>query len=267
MQIKHIKKETLKIDNTSLDYVRFGIGNRTLVMIPGLSFQKVKNAAFLLAYMYRIFAKKYTVYIFDKKEVIPEGYTIKDMSKDLAWAMEELHLHEADVFGVSQGGMIAQYLAIDHPHLVHRLVLGVTASRCNEVMEKVINDWVKMAEQGEYGRFVMDMFEKMYSADYRKKYRWLFPILSRVGKPKDFERFIALAKACLTCNAYPELHKIVCPVFVIGGKQDLVVTGKASEEIAAELKCSIYMYDDLGHAAYEEAADYNRRIYQFLNGH
>lgn len=259
-----IKNVAIEKDGTDLDCAVFGRGDKALVMIPGLSFQRVKNAALPLAYMYRIFAKEYTVYVMDKKAAVPNGYTIQDMADDAAFMMEQLQLHTADVFGVSQGGMIAQYLAISYPHLVHKLVLGVTASRQNDVMEKVICDWSKLAEQRNYEAFVMDMFEKMYSEAYRKKYRWLFPILSKIGKPKDFSRFTALAKACLTCNSYPELHKITCPVFVIGGKQDHVVTGRASEEIAAQLKCKIHMYEALGHAAYEEAPDFNKRIYQFL---
>ncbi len=62
------------------------------------------------------------------------------------------------------------------------------------------------------------------------------------------------------------LHEIKNPVFVMGGKQDQIVTGKASEEIAEKLDCPIYMYEDLGHSAYEEAADFNKRIFDFLRG-
>ena len=32
-------------------------------------------------------------------------------------------------------------------------------------------------------------------------------------KPKNVPRYIALAKACLSCKAYDELDKIQCPVF------------------------------------------------------
>ena len=53
-------------------------------------------------------------------------------------------------------------------------------------------------------------------------------------------------------------------MFVIGGQQDKIVSGKASEEIAEKLDCKIYMYENLGHAAYEEAKDFNKRIYDFL---
>lgn len=264
MWFQHVKNLTLKMDNTCLDCVRFGNGKKTLVLLPGLSFQGVRGAAVMLAFMYRIFTKEYTVYVLDKKADIPAGYTIRDMADDVAYAMKRLYLQNADVFGVSQGGMIAQYLAIDHPHLVHKLVLGVTASRCNEVMEKVIHDWIQMAEADDCGAIVTDMYVKMYSDAYSRKYRWVYPVLTRIVKLKDLNRFTTLARTCLTCESYPELHKIICPVFVIGGQQDRIVTGQASQEIADVLECEIYMYEDLGHAAYEEAPDYNERILEFL---
>ncbi|MDE7261271.1 MAG: alpha/beta hydrolase [Oscillospiraceae bacterium] len=265
MNLLNARSLTVKKDGTTIDCAVFGTGSRALVLIPGLSFQRVKGAAFPLAYMYRIFSKEYTVYVIDKKDAVPDGYTIRELADDTAFVMEQFNLRAADVFGVSQGGMIAQYLAINYPHLVRKLVLGVTASRQNGTMEEAVTSWIRMAEQRSYETFVIDMFEKMYSEKYIRKYRWLFPILSKIGKPKDVSRFTALAEACLTCNAYPELHKITCPVFVIGGKRDHVVTGAASEEIATELKCKIYMYDTLGHGAYDEAPDFNARIYQFLS--
>ena len=112
---------------------------------------------------------------------------------------------------------------------------------------------------------VLDMALKMYSDAYVKRYKPFLPILTMVQKPKDKQRFIPLAKACLTCDAYSELEKIKCPVFVIGGAQDNIVTGEASKEIARKLGCECYLYESLGHAAYEEAEDFNKRVYEFLN--
>lgn len=108
------------------------------------------------------------------------------------------------------------------------------------------------------------MAAKMYSDAYVKRYQLFMPLLILLQKPRDVARFIMLAKACLTCNAYEELDKIKYPVFVIGGQHDKVVTGDASKEIAARIGCNIYMYENLGHAAYEEAKDFNKRIYDFL---
>lgn len=99
---------------------------------------------------------------------------------------------------------------------------------------------------------------------YIKRYKPFLPLLAILQKPKDVQRFIILAKSCLTCKAYKELNKITCPVFVIGGRQNKVIGGEASEEITEKFGCKIYMYDDFGHAVYEEARDFNGRVYDFL---
>lgn len=258
------KEDRLKLDNIEMDYITFGTGEKALIMIQGLNTNGIKGAAVSLAYMYRIFAKDYTVYLFDRRANVQEGITVREIATDIAKAMDALHIAKADVFGVSQGGMIAQYLAIDRPDLVNKLVLAVTLSKNNETVEKVLANWIDLTEQGEFKQLVLDMAEKMYSEAYVKRYKPFMPLLTLLQKPKDVERFLILTRACLTCNTYELLDKITCPVFVIGGKLDKVTSGTASEEIASKLGCEIYMYENLGHAAYEEAPDFNKRIYDFL---
>ena len=180
-------------------------------------------------------------------------------------AMDMLKIKNADILGVSQGGMIAQYIAIDRPDLVHKLVLAVTLSRNNDTVKEVVSNWIKITEKGNIKELILDMSEKMYSDLYLKKYKLFIPILTILQKPKDIKRFIILAKSCLTCNAYEELDKIKCPVFVIGGGEDKVVTSLASDEIAEKLNCKKYIYNNLGHATYEEAKDFNKRVYNFLS--
>lgn len=260
----HAKEHTLKLQTMQMDYITFGNGTKPLVMIQGLNTRSIKGAAFPLAYMYRIFAKDYKVYLFDRRFDIKENITVRDLASDIAQAMDALGVARADIFGVSQGGMIAQYLAIDRPDLVNKLVLAVTLSRNNDMIQSVIKNWIELTEKGNMKELVMDMALKMYSDAYMKRYKPLIPLLTILQKPKDIQRFILLAKACLTCNAYEELDKLACPVFVIGGTQDKIVSGEASEEIAKKLKCKIHMYKNLGHAAYEEAKDFNKRVYDFF---
>ena len=259
------KELKLTANGMQFDYIRFGSGKKPLIMIQGLNTRGIKGAALSLAYMYRIFAKEYTVYLFDRRPVVYDGITVRDMAADIASAMDALGLRNADVFGTSQGGMIAQYLAIDRPDLVRKLVLAVTLSRNNDTVKQVVGDWIEMAERGDIKRFVLDMAEKMYSETYVKKYRPHMPLLTILQKPKDVQRFVILAKACLTCDTYDILDKIKCPTLVIGGKQDKVVSGVASEEIAEKLGCALHMYENLGHAAYEEAQDFNQMVYDFLS--
>ena len=260
----NLKEDCVKINNTTMDYVVFGKGTKPLVIIPGLSLKRIKGAGYSLAYMYKLFAEDFRVYIFDRKEAISEGYTVREIAEDTADAMKALGITKACVCGVSQGGMIVQYLAIDYPELIEKLVLAVTLSRQNETVKNTIEKWIHFAEDNDLESFIEDMLSKMYSSQYMKKYKMLVPLMLQMSKKADLKRFAILAKSCLTCDTYEELSKIKCPTLVLGGKQDKVVTGEASEEIAEKLNCDIYMYEDLGHAAYEEAKDFNERIYKFL---
>lgn len=258
------KEHKLNLDELQMSYITFGNGSNPLIMIQGLNTNGINGAAIPLAYMYRIFAKEYKVYLFDRRTDVWEGITVRDIAADVAKAMDALGIKNADVLGVSQGGMIGQYLAIDRPDLVNKLVLAVTLSKNNDTVRAVIERWIELTEQGKMKQLVSDMAIKMYSEAYVKRYRPFMPLLTLLQKPKDIRRFVILAKACLTCNSYEELEKIKCPVLVIGGKEDKVVGGGTSEKIAEKLGCDIYMYDNLGHAAYEEAVDFNERVISFF---
>lgn len=262
------KNGRVRLEDTDMFYVSFGHGNENLIILPGLGdgLTSVKGLALPLAFSYRAFAKKYKVYIFSRKNDFEQGYSTRDMAKDQAKAMELLGIQNANVLGVSQGGMIAQYLAIDYPNIVKKLVLAVTTSKQNKMMDDVISNWITFAELDDYKSLMIDTIEKSYSEGYIKKYRSIYPFIGLIGKPKDFGRFLIQAKSCTNHNAYPELQKIQCPTFVIGGKCDKIVGVNASREIANEIEsCEIYIYDAYGHAAYEEASDFNERVLAFLN--
>lgn len=261
----NVKEYTVEVQGLEFDCIQFGRGQHPLVMIQGLNTNGIKGAGLSLALMYRIFAKKYKVYLFDRRKYVPSGFTIEDMALDMILIMDKLGLKEADVLGVSQGGMIAQYLAAHRPDLVRKMVLAVTASRNNEMMIQTVTNWMEMTKKKQFDLLVSDMAEKMYTEAYVRRYRLFLPLLTLLQKPKDIERFLILAQACLTCEAYNILKDIQCPVLVIGAKQDQVLSGEASIELADQLGCQLYLYEKLGHAAYEEAKDFHQRVLHFYN--
>lgn len=266
--IYNAKNGTVKIDDVEMRYISFGHGSKKLVMIPGLGdgLRSVKGMALPFAFMYREFVNEYEVFIFSRKNELEDGYTTRDMARDTANAMQQLGIENADIIGVSQGGMIAQYLAIDYPHLIHKLVLVVTLARQNDIVQNVIPKWIDMAQKNDYEKLMVDNFEMMYTEEYLEKYRKLYPIVTKVGKPKDFQRFLIMANACLTHDAYDELGKISASTYVIGAKEDRVVGAEGSVEIANAIKgARLHMYEGIGHAAYEEADDFTARVWGFLN--
>ena len=260
---------TLNIGNTVMEYIRFGTGKRVLIMLPGLgdSLRSMKGTALPMAVMYREFAKEFTVYAFSRKNELPHGYTTRHMARDQAEAMEQLGIERADIFGVSMGGMIAQWLAIDYPEKVNKLILTVTSARPNPVLNESITEWADCAKRGDHTAFMKSNLWRIYSEEYCRKNAWMVPLLGKLTKPKSYDRFFIQADACLTHDAYDVLQQINTPTLVIGGEQDKALGGDPSREIAAKIPgAALKMYPQWGHGLYEEAKDFNREVLKFLAG-
>ncbi|MBQ7284420.1 MAG: alpha/beta hydrolase [Oscillospiraceae bacterium] len=261
------KNSSVKINNSSMDYISFGSGKKVLVMLPGLgeSLQSVKGPALPMAFMYRRFAREYTVYIFSRRDNLPQGYTTADMSADLKCVLDTLGIGKIFLVGVSMGGMIAQHFAADYQQYVEKLALVVTCAKPNNVAQKAINHWIKLVKKDDYKAFMDSNVKLIYSDRYYRKNKLLVPFVSLVTKPKKFDRFFVQADACLSHNAYDMLQLITCPVIVIGGEKDMVVGGDASREIAGAIKGStLKMYSQWGHGLYEEAKDFIDTVADFF---
>lgn len=258
----------IQIGNTEMDYIRFGTGEKVLVVLPGLGdgLRSVKGTALPMALTYRAFAKEFTVYAFRRKNGLPQGYTTREMAADQSQAMELLGIPKADVLGVSMGGMIAQHLAIDYPEKVGKLILTVTSARPNPILEASIDEWVSCAKRGDHTAFMDSNVRRIYSEDYYHKNKWLVPVMGRLTKPKSYERFFIQANACLMHDAFESLHQIQAPTLVIGGGKDNALGGDASREIAAEIPgAELRMYEQWGHGLYEEAGDFIQTALIFLD--
>ena len=262
------KNGCVPVGATEMDYVAFGSGEKRLVVIPGLSdgLATVKGKALLLAPPFKKFFKDYTVYMFSRKNEMPEGYSIEDMADDQVTVMHALGIEKACILGVSQGGMISQAIAIRHPEVVEKLILAVTAPNASEVARKVISGWIDVARQGDHVTLMVDTAERMYSKAYLEKNRKLFPLLARVTKPKSYDRFLKNAQAILQFDVREELPKISCPTLILAGEDDKTVGNEAPAQLQSGIAGSrLHVYQGLGHGAYDEAKDFYDRVLDFCN--
>ena len=263
------KNHTLTIDGDTTDFISFGKGKKNLVIIPGVGdgLKTAKGLAIPFAFMYRLFAKDFTVYVMSRKRNIPENYSTQQMAADMHKVLQSVGVEKTSVLGVSMGGMIAQYLAIDFPEFVEKIVLAVTLARPNDTVKERCETWIKSAEEKDYQAIMKDSALYSYSDEYLRKNKMMLNVISKIGAPKSFDRFITFSKACTTHNSYEKLEKITCPTLVIGGMQDKIVTYKASEEIASKIpNAKLKTYEKFGHALYEEGNDFNKTVYEFCMG-
>ena len=259
---------TVQADTFTMDYLRFGEGARTLVIIPGLSVQSVMGSAQAIAESYKLLTEDFTVYVFDRRKEIPASYSIDDMARDTAEAFRLLGLKDVCLFGASQGGMIAMKIAFNHPELVERLILGSTAASVTESRFSVIDEWIQLAKAGNAEGLYLSFGEAVYPPSVFEQSRELLREAAKTVTDDELKRFVIMAEGTRGFNVVDELQKIKCPVLVLGSNDDKVLGGEASRQIMKCLRdktgCELFMYDGYGHAAYDIAPDYRERMLKFF---
>ena len=260
------KNENIIINGHDFDYISFGSGRDVLIMLPGVGdgFKTAKGMAVPFAFMYRMFAVSFRVYVFSRRNDLPDGFTSADMADDLSNIMDALDIGAAHIFGVSQGGMIAQQMAIRHPEKVKSLVLAVTAGRPTRIMRAALGSWLLMAERSEYRGIMLDTAERSYTGMYLERGKRMNKLIA-LAKPKSYERFRILCESCLSHDVYEDLPEIRCPVYIIGASLDRVLGPEASAEMHEAIPGSeIYMFEGYSHGVYEQAKDFNEMALRWL---
>lgn len=255
---------TVNIGNIEMDYCRFGNGKRIFVIIPGLSLVPVTPSEEAVAGYYSSLTDEFTIYMFDRRKNVPVGYSIENMADDTAAVMKDLGIKKACLFGASQGGMIVLSIAVNHPELVEKAVVGSASSRPSG-RRSVIEDWVDIAADRNKDKLVSSMLDTIYSENTLGKYRDTMISAYDSIPDIDYEQFSIIAKPITSFNIYDRLTEISCPLLVMGCDGDRVFSGDDSRDIAEKTGCQLIMYGrEYGHAVYDEAPDYVSNIKNFL---
>ena len=263
------KNGSVTVENRKLNYIRFGGGDRTLVMLPGLGdgLRSVRGLAMPMALMYRRLTGHFTVWMFSAGDPLPQPCTIGALAEDLIAAWDILGLRNVNLLGVSMGGMLAQELTLRAPEKVERLILTVTAPEPNPLLEESVRGWIGMAGRGDYRGIMLDTAERSYSEAYLKKAKLGYTLFGNMGRPSSFDRFLAMSEACLAHDCRERLGAIRCPTLVIGGEKDRALGAEASRELAERIPGSeLFLYPQYSHALYEEAGDFLARVDDFFMG-
>lgn len=250
-----------------MDYVTFGKGKQPLVIIPGLGdgVQTVKGMAQMLALTYREFAKVYKVYVFSRINELRENYTTRNMAADVAQAMDLLKFKSSAVMGISQGGMIAQWLAVDFPKKVERLILTVTTAKLNSFGRERITHWLELNQTDSYKELMLDIASHSYTTKSFRKIKYLYRIMGIFGRIKDKQRIDIQSVSCLKHDSLDFLEKINCPTLIIGAEKDDVLGVEASLELHKHIKDSqLTLLPECGHALYEQNKNFQNRVLVFL---
>ena len=255
--------QTVSLPENEVRCLVFGNGPRPFVILPGLAMTSVLHQAGHHERTYAPFTQTHTVYLFDRPSVYPAGYTFDAMADDLAEAMIRAGVSDADLLGVSMGGMLAQKIAADHPELVHKLVLASSALAIGS--PEKLKEWMKKAETENGNEVARTILTDIHGGtdDPAALYR---PD-PRLGdwSSEDRARFLQEAAIALTFDGNRYVSRIRCPSLVLGAAGDKVCPVSAWKALADALKGESHLYGTaFGHTFYTDAEDFRSRVLSFF---
>ena len=258
--------ETLKLKNKTIDYFKFGQGEKTFVIISGLSVKSIMESEKTIVNDYAKFSDEYTVYCFDRRREIDEGYSIDDMADDYIDALNALKQKDVYVFGASQGGMIAMCVAIKSD-LIKSMVLGSTTPVLDEKAQETLNGWVTLAKEKRREELYLSFGEAMFTDDIYDAVKEIMRKESKTVTDTELERFAICGDATKGFDVFNRLKDIKCDTLFISDKTDKLFGDVSGVIDALKLdNIKAVALDGYGHVSYDLAPNYKDIIYRFFNG-
>ena len=186
-------------------------------------------------------------------EMPPAPYTLSDMAADAMQVLDHLNIERAHIMGASMGGMIAQTVAIEHPHRVKTLISVMSqpgeltvGQPTQEAMELIVTP--APSDRDEYIAFA-----PKWQLWQSKKYR--SDEVSRRNAIRDFDRSNypeggprQMAAIYASGSRAEGLQKLQIPTLVIHGTEDQLITPSGGERTAELIPNStLLMVEDMGH--------------------
>jgi pimeloyl-ACP methyl ester carboxylesterase len=222
------------------------------------------------------FAKNHHIILFDNKGVgSSTGETpsaINEMAVDAYGFITALGYKKVDLLGFSLGGFIAQRIAIEHPELVHKLILAGTGPQGGDITDNgpVLENKEKRTPLEQ----ILFLFFDPTPTSQAKGKEFIQRIsLRKINRDTD-TRVASILAQNDAINKYKgqkddtfkHLDKITIPVLVVNGVHDAMIPSSNSFVLETHLKnAKLILYPDSGHGAiFQYHEDFIKQAEAFL---
>lgn len=218
------------------------------------------------------FSATYTVLRYDvrghgQSDASWPPFSLDDLSNDLLGLLDNLEIGQADLVGISLGGLIAQTLALDHPSRVRDLVLVDTTSRYPEAgkamwrtrAQTVLTQGMQPIVGPSLQFWFTPNFEVAQPAALAKARDMLLQC-----EPTGYAGCCGALEAADTHDRLSQIH---CRTLVVVGDGDLGTPLPMSEALQAGIKGSeLCVIKDAAHlSTFEQPEAFNSLLRGFLD--
>ena len=201
-------------------------------------------------------------------------YTMADYADDANALIEALGWELCPVVGFSFGGMVAQELALRHPHRVERLVLASTSSGGAGGSSYPLHEIAGLPSEDYICRLISlsdTRRDTAWQAAHPEQFRTLYNQIHaglRVGADEPGRRIGAhrQLEARAHHDTYERLPTLQMPVYICGGRYDGIATPAGMEALLRQIPGGRLELFEGGHLFFAQDPRAVSRIGAFLRG-
>jgi pimeloyl-ACP methyl ester carboxylesterase len=199
-----------------------------------------------------------------RSRALPPPYTVRQLAGDLSRLLDELGVESTAVLGYSQGGAVAQQLALDHPAQCQRLVLGCTYAFNMATRREKLEGHVAPALVGVLGPRLFAKLGVSLGAKELAKERaeWLIGLMG----DQDRRLMVSAWQQTMAFDSRKRLADIGCPTLIIAGSQDRAVPMHHATMLHEGIRGSrLVVVDGAAHTLiWTHTAEFVRLVEEFL---
>lgn len=194
-------------------------------------------------------------------------YRFETMVADLLGLYDHLGIARSHFVGLSLGGMIGQYLALDAPCRLDRLVLCSTSSGYGPGVERLWEQRIAQARAEGMGAMVDGTLGRWFTEPYRYERP---EVMARIGdliRATPLTGYAGCGRMVASLDTAPRLKDIQAPTLVLVGEEDNGTPPAMAEGIARAIpRARLEVLPQASHLCNVEQAElFNELLLAFLD--
>jgi 3-oxoadipate enol-lactonase len=167
----------------------------------------------------------------------PLTQSLDHLVSDLHLLFDKLGIAQADVYGASFGGAVAQYFTLAHPRRVRALVPMATSAQGHPTL----HSRATRAENGEMATLLTEAIIRWFAPETIANNPWCVRYARAKVEHVRVEEWAAAWKAMAKLDCLHRIREIECPILVLAGTKDLSATPERMRPIYEQAKDGEYV--------------------------
>ncbi|MCP3938413.1 MAG: alpha/beta fold hydrolase [Actinomycetia bacterium] len=265
------------VDGLAIAWEQYGSGSDCVVVPPLISNMELQWEHEFYRRVMELMARHLRVIHLDKRGMgLSDRWdaapTLEQRVRDVVAVMDAAGVERSHVFGMSEGGLIAQLFAARHPDRVDHLVLAnavtLSVAPSAEFVTRALEGWPRVVEDwGRDASFCVEWWSPSNS-DNESFVRWWCRFQRLSATRAEFERQLS-SVAALADMSDEFLDDIEAPTLVVNSRRDQVLDPATGEHLACRIRNAervVFDNDDHFHFLGDHWLESTSAVIEFMTG-